>query len=376
MKRFLFGLILVVTVTANQLARSEDQWQGVERIVAVGDIHGDYENFVKVLSDAGLINRRGNWVGENTHFVQLGDLPDRGPDTDEIIEHMKRLQRQALRAGGMVHALIGNHEAMNILGDLRYVHPGEYAAVRSRRARTLRNNLYERMLTRLQAADPEFVADAAHRQTFDALYPLGFVEHRMAWSAEGDFGAWVRQHNSVIKINRSLFLHAGIGPEILGRSITDINDQIRTELAGAPPEEPGLSEIPGGPLWYRGLAINEETLELAHVDAVLAFYDVDRIVVGHTPGLGTIVPRFGGKVVVIDTGISAYYGAYLGSLLIEGDSLTAIQSGVSVSVPQGEESLLPYYHAIAEQKPVAASLQKLIDTLTMAATTTAAATSN
>jgi hypothetical protein len=252
---------------------------------------------------------------------------------------------------------------MNILGDLRYVHPGEYEAVRSRRARTLRNNLYERTVERLQAADPEFIADEAHWQAFDALYPLGFVEHRMAWSAEGDFGAWVREHNSVIKINRSLFLHAGISPEILGQSITEINEKIRTELGGALSEEPGLSEIQAGPLWYRGLATNEEALELAHVDAVLAFYDVDRIVVGHTPGLGTVVPRFGGKVLLIDTGISAYYGAYLGSLLIEGDDLTTVQVGVSVSVPQGEGSLLAYYRTIAEQQPVAASLVKLIDTL-------------
>ena len=163
-----------------QLASAEDQWHGVERIVAVGDIHGDYENYIKVLTAAGLINRRGNWVADDTHFVQLGDLPDRGPDTDEIIRHMQKLERQARRRGGMVHALIGNHEAMNVLGDLRYVHAGEYEALRSRRARTLRDNLYARLVARLSAGDPEFVADDTHREEFDRHYPLGFVEHRRA----------------------------------------------------------------------------------------------------------------------------------------------------------------------------------------------------
>ena len=67
--------------------------------------------------------------------------------------------------------------------------------------------------------------------------------------------------------------------------------------------------------------------ESAHVDATLAHYDVDRIVIGHTPGLGTIVPRFGGKVLVIDSGISDYYGGYLTSLTIEGDRLINTQQG-------------------------------------------------
>ncbi|MFP6838139.1 MAG: metallophosphoesterase [Pseudohongiellaceae bacterium] len=365
-KNSLLGFLLVFISFVVQLATAEDHWHGVARIVAVGDIHGDYENFVKVLTAAGLIDRRGIWAADDTHFVQLGDLPDRGPDTDEIIEHMKNLERQARRGGGMVHALIGNHEAMNMLGDLRYVHADEYEALRSRRARTLRDNLYKRLVARLLVANPEFVTDAAHREEFDSLYPLGFVEHRMAWSVDGEFGSWVRAHNAVIKINRSLFLHGGISPEVLGTSISEINDRIRSDLGGTLEEVLGLSETQSGPLWYRGLANNDEAMEQAHVEAVLAFYDVDRIVVGHTPGLGTIVPRFGGKVLVIDTGISAYYGGHMASLLIEGDKLIALQNGVARPVPLGEEPLLPYFRSIAEQESIPAALQNLIESLSIA----------
>ena len=365
-KNSLLGFLLVFTGCVVQLAAAEDQWHSVARIVAVGDIHGDYENFVKVLTAAGLIDRRGNWAADDTHFVQLGDLPDRGPDTDEIIKHMKQLERQAKRRGGMVHALIGNHEAMNVLGDLRYVHAGEYEALRSRRSGTLRDNLYTRFVARLEAADSEFIADDALREEFNRLYPLGFVEHRRAWSEDGEFGSWVRVHNAVIKINRSLFLHGGISPEILGTSISEINDRIRSDLGGALEEVLGLSELQSGPLWYRGLANGDEALEQAHVEAVLAFYDVDRIVVGHTPGLGTIVPRFGAKVLVIDTGISAYYGGHMASLLIEGDKLTALQNGVARPVPLGEEPLLPYFRSIAEQESMPAALQKLIESLSAA----------
>lgn len=365
-KNSLLGFLLVFTSCVAQLSAAEDQWHSVARVVAVGDIHGDYENFVKVLTAAGLIDRRGNWAADDTHFVQLGDLPDRGPDTDKIIKHMQQLERQARRRGGMVHALIGNHEAMNVLGDLRYVHAGEYEALRSRRAGTLHDNLYARFVARLEAADSKFVADDAHREEFDRLYPLGFVEHRRAWGEDGEFGSWVRAHNAVIKINRSLFLHGGISPEVLGTPISEINDSIRSDLGGALEEVLGLSELQSGPLWYRGLANRDEVLEQAHVEAILAFYDVDRIVVGHTPGLGTIVPRFGGKVLVIDTGISAYYGGHMASLLIEGDKLTALQNGVARLVPLGEEPLLPYFQSIAEQESIPAALQNLIESLNAA----------
>jgi hypothetical protein len=356
-------LLTAIALLSVSISAAEDQWQDVERIVAVGDIHGDYEHFVEVLTSAGLINRRGNWIGEDTHFVQTGDIPDRGPDTDKIIEHMQRLERQAERDGGMVHALIGNHEAMNMLGDVRYVHPGEYAAFRSRRSRQMRSEFYDRYIRQLTARNPEFVEDDTFRESFYAQYPLGFVEQRRAWDKQGEIGAWVVEHNSIIKINRVLFMHGGISPEVLGTSITEINEQIRSEFRGDRAEEAVSAEAENGVLWYRGLANNDELLEQAHVNAVLEFYDVDHIVLGHTPGLGTIYPRFGGKVIVIDTGISNYYGAHLASLLIENGELTTLQRGEQIRIPNGDESLLPYFQAVAELEPNADALNVLIKTL-------------
>lgn len=340
---------------------AEDQWQGVERIVAVGDIHGDYDNFVQVLQNAGLINRRTNWTGGETHLVQLGDIPDRGPDTDKVIELMQKLERQALRDGGRVHPLIGNHEAMNIYGDLRYIHPGEFEAFRNRRSEQVRENFYQRSVEQLIANQPDFVPDANFKADFESKYPLGFVEHRLAWSTQGDIGSWVATHNTVIKINRTLFLHGGISREFLGMSITEINDQVRSELQGNLPEEPGVSESELGPLWYRGLATGDETMESTLVDEILDFYDVDHVVIGHTPGAGTVVPRFGGKVLVADTGISDYYGAHLGSLVIENGELTNVQRGEPLKIPTGEEPLLPYLEAAAELEPGTPGLQEIID---------------
>jgi len=72
------------------------------------------------------------------------------------------------------------------------------------------------------------------------------------------------------------------------------------------------------------------------------------------------------RVLVIDTGISAYYGGHMASLLIEGDKLIALQNGVARPVPLGEESLLPYFRSIAEQESIPAALQNLIESLSIA----------
>lgn len=359
-KQLLNFLLFYSLIFAAFLNAAEDQWQEVNRIVAIGDIHGDYENFVDVLRSAGIINRRRNWIAGDTHFVQVGDVPDRGPDTNKIIQLMRKLEIQATRDGGTVHALIGNHEAMNMLGDLRYVSPGEYAAFRTAGSRRVRDRYYEREIEFRIEADAEFIADEIFREQWYQQVPLGYVEHRLAWSPRGEFGAWVAEHNAVIKINRILFLHGGIGPEVLGKSIREINDQIRSELQGNLGEQRGLSDTDTGPLWYRGLARNDEVTERAHVDAVLDFYDVDHIVLGHTPSLSTVIPRFGAKVLVIDTGISEYYGSHLVSLLIENDELITQQGDEQFRIPTGDEPLLPYFKAVAEVESESQALRQLI----------------
>src|SRR5687768_13352063 len=106
-------------------------WEGVERVVAIGDVHGDFKQFLEVLRYADLIDGKNKWTGGKTHVVQLGDIPDRGPDTRKIMDLLIDLEKQAKKKGGMVHVLIGNHDAMNVYGDLRYTTPEEFAAFKT-----------------------------------------------------------------------------------------------------------------------------------------------------------------------------------------------------------------------------------------------------
>src|SRR5438045_902929 len=133
------------------------------RIVAVGDLHGDYDAWEAIARAAGLVDAKGRWTGGNTTLVQVGDVPDRGPDSLKIIRQLMKLQREAPRSSGKVIAMVGNHEAMNMTGDLRYVHPGEYRAFTDRQSEGRRDRIYEANRAAIEAAykvkDPKLTAE-------------------------------------------------------------------------------------------------------------------------------------------------------------------------------------------------------------------------
>jgi len=124
--------VLVLTLTPGaaftQQKSKRHTWSGIERIVAVGDVHGDHAQFLKTLFAAKVIDKDARWVGGKTHLVQTGDLFDRGPDSRKAMDLLMKLEVEAKKTGGHVHCLAGNHEEMILRGDWRYVHPGEVQA--------------------------------------------------------------------------------------------------------------------------------------------------------------------------------------------------------------------------------------------------------
>jgi hypothetical protein len=344
-----------------QAQTSQAQWSGVDRIVAIGDLEGAYEKYLDMLRTAGLIDADGDWIGGRAHLVQLGDIPDRGPNSRAIMDHLMRLERQAQRAGGRVHALIGNHEAMNMQGDLRYVHPGEYAAFATRNSARVRNQFYQRYIDQTRANPPAGglpTIDEAFRQRFDAEHPLGWVEHRQAWAPTGAYGRWIAGHNSVIRINDTIFLHAGIGPAFASADRAAMNRAIQTALNGHPDAAyPDIVTNQQGPLWYRGLAQNDEAAETANLEAVLAQHGVRRIVIGHTKLAPLVVPRFGGRVLVADIAVPRGHADPHAFVIIEGDRATAVHRGTRVpidaSTPQARCGYLAAIAALdAAESPV------------------------
>ena len=156
MNNILRFVVVCTFVTVTNIACASDSvYKGIDKVVAVGDVHGDYDQYVKLLKANKLINKKLKWTGGEIHLVQLGDVTDRGPDSLKIIEHLMKLEKQEKRAGGKVHVLIGNHESMNIQTDLRYVHPGEYAALVTRRSKKNQAQYLDAVFRSMLSAQPE-----------------------------------------------------------------------------------------------------------------------------------------------------------------------------------------------------------------------------
>lgn len=336
------ALALLGLAAAPAAAQTAAQWDHVERIVAIADLEGDYEKFTDMLRTAELIDAQNRWVGGRTHLVQLGDIPDRGPNSRQIMDLLIALEPQAQRAGGRVHALIGNHEAMNIEGDLRYVHPGEYAAFATSRSPRVRDQYYTRYIRAMRAnhtgsALPTF--DATYRAQWDQEHPLGWVEHREAWGPRGHYGRWIARHDAVIRINDTLFLHGGLGPSFAAAPRPGMNDAIRADLSGRTPSAyADIVENQEGPLWYRGLAQNPEATETPNLENVLRSQGVARIIVGHTKVTSTVLPRFNGRVLIADIGVPNGHTDPHAFLIMENGAWTTIHRGhrvpVTASTPQ------------------------------------------
>lgn len=260
-----------------------------QRIVAVGDLHGDVDAALAVLAMAGLVDAAGTWVGGDTILVQTGDTTDRGPRSKGVLELMQRLQAEARAAGGEVHALLGNHEVMNLQGDWRYVSEGDVA---------------------------EF----------------GGVEARKAALApDAPLGAWLRASDAAVAVDGVVFVHGGIRPAYASLGARGISDAVRAALDGRQSPEILGDE---GPLWYRGYAQAPEPVACAELGEALVALAARRMVVGHsTRKDGLVASRCGGQLLIIDTGISAHYGGNLAAIEIRQNDAKALYPTGAVDLP-------------------------------------------
>jgi hypothetical protein len=375
-------VLLSFSVSANDW-----QFSGVDRVVAVSDIHGDYGAMVATFRKAEIIDDDLAWIGGETNLVITGDLLDRGPDSRQVMDLIMRLEGEAQDAGGRVHQLIGNHEVMNIAGDLRYVIAHEYAAFKDDESAEEREKWYQRY----RNAQPPETDDATSRAAFAELAPPGFFGHRRAFRTDGKYGKWLLEKPLMIVIDGTAFVHGGVSPYVAEHGLEGVNGTLKTELleylaALNSLEDKGLlspvnasynraniltaaisaQQISGSdltqaetvislgrstihrgksPLWYRGTVGCSELTENDVLQAAFDRIDAHRVVVGHTPTLTRqVLQRMGGRVIEIDTGMNK--AAYKGSgnaLIIEGGVLTVInESGMSNSPPVLHERRVGY----------------------------------
>jgi len=338
---FVRRLIRPVLLLSAMLAASQTFAAPAQRIIAVGDLHGDFQAWQDIARGAGLIDANGHWAAGKTILVQLGDVTDREPDSLKIIRSLEQLQREAPRKGGKAIVVLGNHEAMNLLGDNRYTTPGEYAAFVDAQSAARRDRVYEVNRAKLEAfyksQNPAVTPDQV-RSTWMNDHPLGWVEHKLAWSPAGDLGKWATGNPAILKISGTLFVHGGISAEYARQPIEAVNKRVAAAMIAADDSPSSVLSDPLGPLWYRGLVATDPDAQAARTSAkppspaltpdqelgaVLAAYGAQRLVIAHTPSLQGIQITGNGRLARIDTGNSRFYGGPLSWLEIIGDRMIA-----------------------------------------------------
>lgn len=240
------------------------------RILAVSDIHGEYDHLVDILTRSGVIGPERHWSWGDGHLVIVGDVFDRGARVTECLWLIYRLQSEARENGGAVHYILGNHELMVLRGDLRYVHDRYLKGIVKK--------------TRIKYED---------------LYGPDTV-----------LGRWLRSKHAAIKINDIVFVHGGLSPFVIDRNLgmEQINEIVRgsIDLRSSRLAFDELSRFflgNKGPVWYRGyhyemkgnypLVLSEE------VDSILSFYGAGTIVVGHSE-IDSVTSLWSRRIIGID----------------------------------------------------------------------------
>ena len=341
MRRFLIAAaILLHAALAVAESGSPYRFDGADRIVVFADVHGAYDPLVAILRETGVIDASLHWSAGRTHLVGLGDLVDRGPDSRKVLDLLMRLEGEAAAAGGAVHQILGNHEVMNIAGDLRYVSPPEFASYAGEEDAAAREATWQLIL----AKDP-----AASRAEFDTAFPPGYFGHQALFAPDGRYGRWLLGKPILVVINDTAFVHAGLPPLVASLGLDATNVSLHAALNGyletwrsmtgalglvrpigflerpetlaalpAPADADAIGKLqdgplftPDGPTWYRGQALCNPYAETANLDAALAKLGASRVIEGHTvTPTGRVLRRFDGRVVLLDTGMlaPAYHG--------------------------------------------------------------------
>jgi hypothetical protein len=251
------------------LAPDQVSFPAKNPLFIIADTHGEYEILCGFLQKHRVVDASLRWAFGRGHLVILGDIFDRGANQTEILWWLYQLEAQALRAGGGVHVLLGNHESMALRGDLRYLNP-------------------------------------KYLQTATALGADNFAH---LFSASTVLGQWLRSKPAVLKINGVLCLHGGISRETVDRgfTLTEMNAAVRAVLARTDAPSQELSEreqfVMGrqGPQWYRGYFADEKDFQTAtdeDIAVILKAFDVQTIAVGHTI-VPSVTPLYNNRVLAV-----------------------------------------------------------------------------
>jgi hypothetical protein len=269
-----------------------------ERLIALGDVHGDWSAMHAALRLAGAIGPDDRWAGGKLVVVQVGDQLDRGDDERRIIDFLDELADQAAAAGGAVHVLNGNHETMNVAGDFRYVTPGGFTDFAS---------LAGQLPPGLAARVPEHM-----RGRVAAFMPGGPYARRLA------------AHRVVVMVGTTVFAHGGVTPDHVGYGIDRLNRETSAWMRGESKDPPDLIMDSEGPVWTRIYSREDVPADCVTLERTLRALGAQRMVVAHTPQRAGITSACDEKVWRVDVGMAHHYGGPVEVLEVSGARVRAL----------------------------------------------------
>jgi diadenosine tetraphosphatase ApaH/serine/threonine PP2A family protein phosphatase len=267
-----------------------------EDILALGDVHGDYERLLTVLVAAKIIPgdpgspEKVKWQAGKAVLVCTGDFINKWNQSLQVIALLRSLQAAAARAGGHFVVTLGNHEADFLAGSL-----GKKTA--------------------------DFVNDLQRQ----GLKPKDVI----AGNDKAGIGAWLRSLPAAARVNDWFFAHAG---NTHGRTLAQLREDLQDGIdkqgfAATVLQDPDSllqARMHPQPWWEAegdtGLQSKEK---LARCVQALG---VRHLVIGHQPSKvhfadksvrnnGELSQHYDGLIFLIDTGMSRGVGYSNGSVL-------------------------------------------------------------
>lgn len=284
----------------------EDKTDSVpNRIVVVGDIHGDIDAARAAFQLADAINDSDEWIGGNLVVVQLGDLIGRSYEDREVLDLIFALRRKAEAAGGQVHVLIGNHEVFGARLRVDYVDSQAYPIFEG--------------IPGLDLDDSRLSHLPAHQRARGAaLISGGFYARQLA------------ELPTVLRLGDTIYVHGGVTPYWAKYGIDRINEEVSQWFAGSIVEPKSATGVDAGNpddnvMMSRHFSkdVSDEDCEM--LGESLRILNATRMIVAHSVQ-ESITPYCGEQVWAVDVGMSRFYGGNVQILTITNDEKVEVIS--------------------------------------------------
>eukprot|EP00210_Caulerpa_lentillifera_P007541 g7204.t1 len=275
-----------------------------ERLIAIGDLHGDFEKTQKAFRLAGLTNQRDRWIGGKTVCVQVGDQLDRGDHEVQILYFLERLQIEAEQHGGALHIMNGNHETMNINGRFRYCTKN---ALRNFTRWHLVQSIGQNMKQKCDCEIGNSNTGRIEGFPKDKVHQSGAMARWAALRSGGPLSMrFMARHPTVLQIGSTVFAHGGLLPLHVKDGLEVINKQTQQWISGEQLEIPEFLHGRNAVVWTREYSTenpaqcNCEALE----ETLSSLVEAKRMIVGHTIQMNGINSACEGRVYRVDVGMS------------------------------------------------------------------------